>query len=193
MVKDALLEPSDEEVLGYATTEDEEDDVEADDNTDNVRTKAKDDLASEGPEEGDEDAGGWGSSKQDYYNADNIETEADALEEEAEAKRLQQKKLQKMSEADFGFDENEWLDVDNEDDDDDVVTEVLKDVEITADMRTEERMSLLKTRYPEFESLASEFLKLQPLLEDLRLGADTMATSKSSSKSGAASKASKKK
>jgi U3 small nucleolar RNA-associated protein 3 len=184
LVKDALLEPSDEEVLGYATTEDDEVDVEADDNTDNVRKKAKDDSASEGPEEDDEDAGGWGSSKRDYYNADNIETEADALEEEAEAKRLQQKKLQKMSEADFGFDENEWLDVDNEDDDDDVVTEVLKDVEITADMRTEERLSLLKTRYPEFESLAGEFLKLQPLLEDLRLGADTMATSKSSTKSG---------
>jgi U3 small nucleolar RNA-associated protein 3 len=184
LVKDALLEPSDEEVLGYSTSEEDEDDVEADDNTDNVRTEAKEDLASEGPEEGDEDAGGWGSSKRDYYNADNIETEADALEEEAEAKRLQQKKLQKMSEADFGFDENEWLDVDNEDDNDDVVTEVLKDVEITADMGTEERLSLLKKRYPEFESLSNEFLKLQPLLEDLRLEADTISTSKGSTKSG---------
>ena len=186
MVKDALLELSDEEILGYSSSEenDDDDDVQADDNTHNVRKKAKDDSASEGPGEDDEDAGGWGSSKWDYYNADNIETEADAMEEEAEAKRLQQKKLQKMSEADFGFDENEWLDADNADDDNDVVTEVLKDVDITADMGTEERLSLLNTRYPEFESLANEFLKLQPVLEDLRLEADTMATSKSSTKSG---------
>jgi U3 small nucleolar RNA-associated protein 3 len=184
LVKDALLEPSDEEVLGYSTSEEEEDDIEADDHADNVRTKAKDDSASEAPDEDDEDAGGWGSSKRDYYNADNIETEADALEEEAEAKRLQQKKLQKMSEADFGFDENEWLDTDNADDDDDVVTEVLKDVEITEDMGTEERLTLLRTRYPEFESLANEFLKLHPLLEDLRLEANAAASSKSSTKSG---------
>jgi U3 small nucleolar RNA-associated protein 3 len=31
----------------------------------------------EGEEEGDE--GWWGSSKREYYDADNIETEADAL------------------------------------------------------------------------------------------------------------------
>jgi len=89
-----------------------------------------------------------------------------------------------MSEADFGFDENEWLDAGNADGDNDVVTEVLKDVEITADMSTEERLSLLKTRYPEFEYLSNEFLKLQPLLEDLRREAETMAASKSHMKSG---------
>jgi U3 small nucleolar RNA-associated protein 3 len=155
-----------------------------DENVDNIRGRNKDDSASEDAEEDDEYTSGWGSSKRDYYNADNIETEADALEEEAEAKRLQQKKLQKLSEADFGFDENEWLDAGNADDDNDVVTEVLKDVEITADIGTEERLSLLKTRYPEFESLSNEFLKLQPLLEVLRLEAETMAASKSSTKSG---------
>lgn len=184
MLKDALLEPSDEEVLGYPTSEEDEDDIEADENTDDIRTKSKGDSASEAAEEDDEDAGGWGSSKRDYYNADNIETEADALEEEAEAKRLQQKKLQKMSEADFGFDENEWLDADNADDDEDVITEVLKDVEITADIGTEERLSLLRTRYPEFESLANEFLKLQPLLEDLKIEANSMASSKSATRNG---------
>jgi U3 small nucleolar RNA-associated protein 3 len=89
-----------------------------------------------------------------------------------------------MSEADFGFDENEWLGADNADGDDDVVTEVLKDVEITADMGTEERLDLLRTRYPEFESLASEFLKLQPLLQNLKLEANAMADSKSPTKSG---------
>ncbi len=179
-----MLEPSDEEILGYSASEEDEDILEADDITENARIKAEDDSASEETDEDDKDAGGWGSSKRDYYNADNIETEADALEEEAEAKRLQQRKLQKMSEADFGFDENEWLDADNAGDVEDVVTEVLKDVEITADMGTEERLNLLRTRYPEFESLASEFLKLQPLLQDLKLEANAMASSKSSTKSG---------
>jgi U3 small nucleolar RNA-associated protein 3 len=95
------------------------------------------------------------------------------LEQEAEAKRIQQKKLQKMSEADFGFDENEWKDAAKEDEDGDVITEVLKDVEITDDMPAEERLRLLQTRYPEFEFLANEFIQLQPLLSELRLEAKT--------------------
>ena len=128
-------------------------------------------------EEGDEDAEGWGTSKKDYYNNDQVETEADALEEEAEAKRLQQKKLQKMSEADFGFDESEWLDAGDDEEGEDVVTEVLKDVEITPDMTPEERLRILQTRYPEFEFLANEFLTLQPVLQDLQEQAEAEATS----------------
>lgn len=121
-------------------------------------------------EEEDEDAGGWGSSRKDYYNNDNIETEADALEEEQEAKRLQQKRLQKMSEADFGLDELEWVTGNDDKDGDaaDVVTEVLGDLEITPDMGPKERLNLLQTRYPEFGSLANELLELYPLLEDLK-------------------------
>ena len=108
------------------------------------------------------------------------ETEGDALEEEAEAKRLQQKKLQKMSEADFGFDESEWLDAGDDEEGDDVVTEVLKDVESTPDMTPEDRLRILHTRYPEFEFLANEFLQLQPVLQDLQQEAETEATSKTS-------------
>jgi U3 small nucleolar RNA-associated protein 3 len=133
-------------------------------------------------EEEDEDAEGWGTSKKDYYNNDQVETEADALEEEAEAKRLQQKKLQKMSEADFGFDESEWLDAGNDEEGEDVVTEVLKDVEITPDMTPEERLRILQTRYPEFEFLANEFLQLQPVLQDLQQQAEIETTSKTSIK-----------
>ena len=101
------------------------------------------------------------------------------MEEEAEAKRLQQKKLQKMSDADFGFDESEWLDAGNEDEEGDVVTEVLKDVEITADMRPEERLRILQTRYPEFEFLANEYLELQPLLVELQALVEAEPTRKS--------------
>ena len=130
-------------------------------------SKSRKDVESDEEADGeeDEDTGYWGASKGDYYNADNIETEADALAEEAEAKRLQQKKLSKMAEEDFIFDENEWMNAEpDKDEEDDVVTEVLKDVEITDDMSTEERYRLLKARYPEFEHLAKEFEQIQPTL-----------------------------
>ncbi|KAF8858586.1 hypothetical protein BDZ45DRAFT_673862 [Acephala macrosclerotiorum] len=167
--EDADLEPSDEEVLAYS--ESEEDEVGG---FSRPRKAAGGDQSdAEDIAEEDEDAEGWGTSKKDYYNNDQIETEADALEEEAEAKRLQQKKLQKMSDADFGFDESEWLDTGNEDEDADVVTEVLKDVEITSEMGPEERLRILQTRYPEFEFLASEFLQLRPILQDLQQQAES--------------------
>lgn len=101
------------------------------------------------------------------------------MAEEAEAKRLQQKKLQKMSEADFGFDESEWLNAAEEDEDGGVVTEVLKDIEITPDMDPKDRLNILQTRYPEFDYLANEFLQLQPVLVDLQQQAATDKSSKS--------------
>ena len=118
-------------------------------------------------EEDDEDAHGWGTSRKDYYNADVIETEADALEEEAEARRLQQKQLQGMTEADFGFDQADWLE--NELDGEDqgaatggnIKTEVLPRLEITDAMEPTEKMDILRMRYPEFEPLAKEFVELQ--------------------------------
>ena len=126
------------------------------------------------------DAGGWGTSKKDYYNADVIETEADALEEEAEARRLEQQYLHGMTEADFGYDEIDWLDA-NEDgdkswevargDSNRVVSEILPQQEIVDAMGPEERLEILRTRYPEFEPLAKEFLDLQALHEDLSLAA----------------------
>ncbi|APA07745.1 hypothetical protein sscle_03g025150 [Sclerotinia sclerotiorum 1980 UF-70] len=171
--EDELIEQSDEEILGYSEESSEaEEEIEAPKSKNKSKAQLSDD---EGAEEEDADAEGWGSSKRDYYDADNIETEADALEEETEAKRLQQKKLQKMSEADFGFDENEWLGEGGDDEEGDVVTEVLKDVEITEDMSPEERLRILQTRYPEFEFLANEFVALQPVLQDLQKEVDGMS------------------
>ncbi|KIN06294.1 hypothetical protein OIDMADRAFT_141894 [Oidiodendron maius Zn] len=158
--EDALLEPSDEDVLGYSSGSDDE--VSQD--------EAAASLA-EG-EQGEEDEGmdGWGASKKDYYDNDNIETEVDALEEEQEARRLQQKRLKNMTEAHFGLDELEWATGTGEKDEEagDVVTEVLGDIEITPDMGPRERLDILQTRYPEFASLASELLELVPLLDDLK-------------------------
>jgi U3 small nucleolar RNA-associated protein 3 len=105
-------------------------------------------------------------SKGDIYGADEIETEEQALEEEAEALRLQKKQLQSMTAADYGFDESEWQDGGAEKDDDNqdadnVVTEVLPQLQISQDMSSAERLKLLKTRYPEFEPLSKELLSLR--------------------------------
>ena len=175
--EDEFLELSDEEVLG-----DSEDDSDEDENEEDVprpkskRTAARraggDDLEDgdgdeeeQAGEEG-EDSGWWGSSRKEYYDADQIETEADALEEEAEARKLQQKKLAKMDEADFLFDEQQWLAHTGGEDTEagDVVTEALRDAQITEDMTPKERYKLLQARYPEFDYLADEFTTLQPLL-----------------------------
>lgn len=158
--EDEEFDFSDEEVLAYDETARDR----STKGTSATKPQSKADKAfdsddgADGAEEEDQDGRWWGASKGEYYNADNIETEADALEEEAEAKRLQKLKLAKMAEQDFIFDENEWMNAESEKEDEDaVVTEVLKDVEITDDMGADERYRLLRTRYPEFEPLVKEF------------------------------------
>ncbi|GAB1320146.1 something about silencing protein 10 [Madurella fahalii] len=176
--EEAFLEVSDEEVF-------EEDDSDESEEEDHALPRSKGGKKSvtrgEDASEGEEQAGGeeegdegwWGSSKKEYYNADNIETEADALEEEAEARRLQAKKLAKMQEADFAFDEGEWLAPKEQTaEDKEVVTEVLKEVEVTEDMGPEERQKLLQARYPEFDYLVDEFRELRPLLATLQKEAE---------------------
>lgn len=148
-----------------------------DDGPSQKRQRQESDPEASAPSE-DEDAGGWGASKRDYYNADAIETEADALEEEAEARRLQQKRLQGMSEADFGFDQAEWLQAEGTGEDngeagdhEGVITEVLPQLEVTEDMKPEDKIRILRTRYPEFEPLSKDFLELQPMHKDLAIAA----------------------
>lgn len=132
-------------------------------------------AGSESSEEEEEGIAAWGKSKKDLYNADQIETEADALEEEQEAKRLQKKHLQAMNEADFGFDETEWIETGKEPKDtgkDAVeVTEMLPQVEVTDDMSEEEKLKILKSRYPEFEPLSKDFVDLQPTHRELEQAA----------------------
>ena len=115
----------------------------------------------------------WGTSRADYYNADIIETEADAFEEEAEARRLQEQQLQKMTEADFGFDEAQLMQdsADIVEETRGTITERLPDIEIPPDMAAEDRLRTLKSRYPEFEPLANDFVALQPVHKDLELAA----------------------
>ncbi|KAG6005462.1 hypothetical protein E4U21_007931 [Claviceps maximensis] len=181
------IELSDEELLAYQDSDsggdddDDEDDsrldLEGDGQSQSKKNKISKRKSREEEEEArdqeeGEESGWWGSSKQDYYDADNIETEADALEEEAEAKRLQRKKLSKMREEDFVFDGGEWLAGEPEaEEDEEKVVEVLKDIDVTPDMSAEERARLLSTRYPEFEHLANELDELQPVLANLKADA----------------------
>lgn len=193
-----MLQPSDEELMGYDSVSDDDDlddeedvldeeedvlDEEEDFDEDDVgepKSKPKDRRrgASAGSEDSDEEEegiGAWGKSKKDLYNADQIETEADALEEEQEAKRLQKKHLQAMNEADFGFDETEWVETGKEQKDAGKnateVTEVLPQVEVTEDMSEEEKLKILKSRYPEFEPLSKDFIDLQPSHSELEQAA----------------------
>lgn len=169
--EDEDLEFSDEEILGYEDSDSDDDDGDAQPKPKSKKGSKKDndDEDEAGDEDEEEDSGWWGSSKQEYYDADNIETEADALEEEAEAKRLQQKKLSKMKEEDFVFDGDDWLAGEPEaGENEDNVVEVLKEIDVTPDMSTEERSRLLSTRYPEFEHLASELEELHPVYLGLK-------------------------
>ncbi|OJD19082.1 hypothetical protein AJ78_00955 [Emergomyces pasteurianus Ep9510] len=194
--QEEFFQASDEEVLGYQSESiDDEDFDDADvddeegeeeDQEDARRSTLKqlklrrrdaasltdDDEDGEGGADEDEGMKGWGSSKKDYYDADVIETEADALEEEAEAKKIQQQRLQALNEADFGFDETEWA-ISRKDGQHDhkqennVVTEVLPELQVTDDMSVEERRKILKQRYPEFEPISKDFLHLQSIHEEL--------------------------
>ncbi|KAF2639849.1 Sas10/Utp3 family protein [Massarina eburnea CBS 473.64] len=161
--EDQFLEQSDEEVLDYSDGEEDDDEEVADE--DKRKQNVDDDE--------DEDEEGWGPSKKDYYDADDIETEQDALDEEAEARRLQKKQLQAMTEADFGFDEDEWLGQDGgKGTDSGPVTEVLPQLQISDDMGEAEKFKILRTRYPEFEHISNEFLRLQPLHDELASAAN---------------------
>ncbi|PGH01373.1 U3 small nucleolar RNA-associated protein 3 [Blastomyces parvus] len=200
--QEEIFQPSDEEVLGYQSEsiDDEDfddDDVDYDEDEDedgeddarqstlkkpalrfrNATSPSDDDEEVEG-RGGEEDEGikGWGSSRKDYYDADVIETEADAFEEEAEAKKIQQQRLQALNEADFGFDESEWATSGKDGEPDqkegsNVVTEVLPELQVTDDMSVDERRKILKQRYPEFEPLSKDFLALQGVHEELAAAA----------------------
>lgn len=161
--EDAFLDDSEEEILGYGEDSSDEGEIERGRETVGVDSNNEDDEQIEDEENMD----GWVASREDRYGADEITTEGDAQMEEAEAKRIQQKQLAKMSDKDFGFDEAQWID-EQQGDGDDRVEEVLQDIKVTDEMGSKERLDLLRIRYPEFEFLADEFVRLQPLLKILQ-------------------------
>ena len=162
--QEEFLQASDEEVLGYSEQEDGEDDRPSE-RRDGKRREV-DGSEEEDTQEEEEDELKWGTSKADLYGADAIETEEQALEEEAEALRLQKKHLESMNTADYGFDDNDFDSNDpakswGDGNQGDVVTEVLPEITIPTDMGSAERLKLLKSRYPEFEPLCKELIQLR--------------------------------
>ncbi|KIW94348.1 uncharacterized protein Z519_05664 [Cladophialophora bantiana CBS 173.52] len=153
------LEPSDEEVYQEQATEDESEDDES------ANGQAEED-------EEEEEEGYWGTSKADYYSADIIETEADALEEEQEARRLQLKQLKSMTEADFGLDESAWVADSLQTQEKRPAVEKLPELQIPENATVDERIKILKSRYPEFEPLTKDFLSLQDTYQSVKKEAE---------------------
>ena len=182
---------SDEEVFAHSSDESVTDEDDHDDDQDETQpnrkqysihpqalskhnsTHYREESDASNQSDEDEDVGGWGVLKTDYYNADQIETEADALEEEAEAIRLQKRQLQKMTDADFGLDESEWVDGKSGTDiasqgNGGIIHEVLPQLEIADDVGPEERIKILYAKYPEFRHLVQEYMTLQAPYENLK-------------------------
>jgi len=185
------LQPSDEEILAYQDAADEDEDVDvsdddgdeySDDEQRSGGAKAK--LGRRGQDDAEEEdeleEDNWGTNRADYYGDDVIETEEQAREEEAEAKRLYQKQLRNMTEADFGFDENEWVEQKKDTGKARSVTEKLPDAQIPNGANDQQRLDILKSRYPEFLPLAEDFAELQQVKQDLDINAARIAKSLSS-------------
>ncbi|KEF51696.1 uncharacterized protein A1O9_12331 [Exophiala aquamarina CBS 119918] len=173
------LQSSDEEVFQNLDPLSNDDDDESDEDLD-LDPRDVEDAAPVEEEDEDETADRfWGASRGDYYNTDVIETEADALEEEAEARRLQQKQLKSMTDADFGFDESAWIDVATQASNSRrrPAVEKLPEVQVPENASKEERLQMLKSRYPEFEPLTSDFLELQNTYTSLKEKVQTIGNS----------------
>lgn len=159
------LQPSDEEILTAQDfsedTEDSQDDFDEDDANEpnGKRDEAEDD------EESEEEH--WGTNRADYYGDDVIETEEQAKEEENEAKRLHQKQLKNMTEADFGFDEDEWAQEKKDTQQSRSQVEKLPDAQDPENATEEQKLRILSSRYPEFLPLVAEFARLQNTKEEL--------------------------
>jgi len=183
------LQPSDEEVLAYQDAADEDEDVSEDDGdeysedeqpSDGAKAKLGRRGQDDAEEEDDLEEDNWGTNRADYYGDDVIETEEQAREEEAEAERLYQKQLRNMTEADFGFDENEWVEQKKDTKKARSVTEKLPDAQIPDGATDQQRLDILKSRYPEFLPLAEDFADLQQAKQDLDISAARIAKSLSS-------------
>ena len=154
--------------------------------TERAAKLAEDDEADEADTKaagGEDDSGWWGSSKEHYYDGEAIETEDGALEEEAEARRMQKKQLSRMKASDF-FDADDWTTDANASAPADqdpaaqaatatgasasgpagaVTMTIMSKSEIDA-MTGEEKYKLLQEHYPELDHLCDEFTELEPLM-----------------------------
>ncbi|CAK7269233.1 something about silencing protein 10 [Sporothrix epigloea] len=202
--EDEFLELSDDEVLG--ADPDDSDNEEAEDPIDRRKQKKKakkaaakktkaeatvaagdsdddDDASGRNPAEEEGDQGWWGTTKSEYYDGETIETEANALEEEAEARRLQKKQLSRMKAEDF-FDSDEWATAGTghglQPGTDSAAAASGATVTLTTrtnkeeidSMSPAEKARFLQDYYPEFDPLCDDFVELEPLMAKYKAQAE---------------------
>ncbi|KAK6359041.1 hypothetical protein TWF696_000212 [Orbilia brochopaga] len=173
--RDPAFDESDEEILDLeelpssddSSDEDDEDEVTA---PNGAQLSDDDDDDSE-DEEPDEYAD-WGKSRKNYYDANDIEDEADAAMEEADVRRIRQRQLQSMSAKDFGVDENDWKTSGDATATVEEETDSTTTKKITIPTSSEDKEELLRLLHPEFEPLRLEFLRLAPLHPEIEQRAE---------------------
>lgn len=158
---------SEEEVMALTMPDSEEEDS---DNEIQAYLPDSDDDKSVAQDQNDMEEG-WGTTKSAYYGADEAENEDDAVAEEAEARRIQKKHMDMMSSADF-FDEDLWatsLAPINPTAAAKVIEILPKTIDET--ISPEQRLKVLYTYHPEFQTLRKEFIGLQETHQMLALSA----------------------
>lgn len=139
-------------------------------------------------QEGDEDEesamldndNAWGSTKNEYYGADEIEDDEDAKEIEKEALRQQKKHLQELNMEDYLDDEldEEWskdakqFDI-AEFQSSTKQTDASVSVKDLKTMDPEAKSEYLKTMFPEYMPLCKELSDLSSVLESLKANEET--------------------
>ncbi|CDO93268.1 unnamed protein product [Kluyveromyces dobzhanskii CBS 2104] len=174
-----------EEVMGMSDEDSSEDDSEESEEEELTGEAAykkvfgrKLDVGQDPEEEGGmlDNDNAWGTSKTEYYGADDLDDKETAREIEREALRQQKKHLEDLQMEDYLEDEvdEEWVkeaqgfDLGQlKDQKDKQSTEIsLKDI---LNMDTEAKENFLKTSFPEYFPLSKEFTKLSPVLDELKL------------------------
>ncbi|CAN6617644.1 something about silencing protein 10 [Trichomonascus vanleenenianus] len=158
------MELSDEEVMALDQASDDDDSEAVSDEEDYYG------VGKEGDEE-DEDEEAWGTSRANYYGADEAEDEEEAKEEEKEALKLQKKHLSEMAAEDYFEDDDleDWKQSAREVEaaESNIVYDQLPDQD-PSQLDESERLKLLDTTYPEVLPLSKELTQLQGRLEELQ-------------------------
>ncbi|CAI4057944.1 hypothetical protein N7582_000972 [Saccharomyces uvarum] len=185
---DPLLEDEEEEeVLAMDDADessDDEEEEEEEEKLDGAEAYKKifgRNLETDQPLEEDEEHGmldnenAWGSTKGEYYGADDLDDEEAAKEIEKEALRQQKKHLEELNMNDYldEAEEEEWVKNAKEFDMGEFKSstkqpETKVSIKDILNMDGEARDNYLKTMFPEFAPLSKEFTALAPKLEELK-------------------------
>lgn len=151
---------SDEEVLGFSGSDDNQSDL---DNIDDI--KKFQDTASEAEEDDDlPDSRAWGKKKRSYYNTDFVdkdysqytqEEEELAAQEWEEAKQIRQRLTKQLNDNDFSLDV--FTDGKHEEEQETNTEEAKLKTDLT-DLSEREKKQLFKRDAPEFDGLVQDML-----------------------------------